>query len=112
RGYTKVAILDELRTTKMKLGPAALPKREGYEFYLISAATAQTTADSSGKLVHFLTVDSPNINGETATVRLGTDVAFPQQPNLGKMCCCSARGEFRRVSARWTFLKWTEFICS
>ena len=43
---------------------------------------------------------------------MGVDVTFPKDPKIVKMCCCTGRGEFRRVNGRWTFVKWAETICS
>jgi hypothetical protein len=109
---TRIAIREELRRAKLRLGREALPQREGYEFYLISEAQTQTEADRTSRAVHYITVDQPSITGETATLSVGVDVTFPRVPRVTKLCCCTGHGQFQRIDGRWTFLKWSGMTCS
>jgi hypothetical protein len=109
---TRIAVREELPGAGVKLGPGALPQRDGYEFYLISTVAAQVEADKTGKPVHFIAVDRPVFVEDTGTVSLGVDVVFPREPDVIKMCCCSGHGLFRRANGRWTFVKWADISCS
>jgi hypothetical protein len=109
---TRIGIREEMPKAGMKLGREALPQREGYEFFLISLAEAQAEADQSGKPVHVITVDRPSLAEDTATLWLGVDVAFPREPKVIKLCCCTGQGQFRRVEGRWRFVKWASMVCS
>src|SRR5262245_35173680 len=108
----RIAIREEMPFAGKKLTKSALPQREGYEFFLISQADSQAQADASNRHVYFITVDRPAITGDTASISLGVDVTFPSKPAMAKLCCCTGRGEFRRVDGRWTFVKWSEMICA
>lgn len=112
RASVNIAILDELPRARLKLSPAALPRAvSGHVFSLVTTASAQATADRTGKEFSFLFVDVPSIAGETATILMGRDVTLPREPNATKLCCCSATGEFRRGAGRWTFVRWQERHC-
>jgi hypothetical protein len=108
----RIAIRQEMPAAKLKMGRSALPQREGHEFYFISEAAAQSEADFTKQPVHFITVDGPSIAGDTALISLGVDVIFPRTPKVGKLCCCTGRGQFRRAEGRWTFVKWVDMVCS
>lgn len=108
----RIAIRDEIPSAALRLSLGALPKREGYEFYLISPSAAQSEANRTRMPVHFIAVDRPEISGDTATLWLGVDVVFPADPTLVKMCCCRGKAELHRAGNRWTFVKWVEYLCS
>jgi hypothetical protein len=112
RNATRVAIREEMPHSALKLGRGALPQLPGFEFYLISEATAQGEADKTGQPVHFITVDLPSIVGDTATISIGLDLVPPREPEVIKLCCCTGSAEFRRLDGRWKFVKWTSTICS
>jgi hypothetical protein len=109
---TRIAILDEMPEAGLKLGRGALPQRDGYAFFLISGAAAQAEADRVGRPIYFIAVDRPSISDDTATISLGVDVVSPREPKSIKMCCCDGVAQFRRAAGRWTFVKWTQMICS
>jgi hypothetical protein len=108
---TRIAIREQTRSGQ-KLTAKALPQREGYEFYLISQAVAQAEADKTSKPVHFITVDSAGIAGDTAWINLGVDVVLPRVPKVIKECCCSGLGQFRQDGERWVFVRWVNLICA
>ena len=112
QGSRRIAIREEMPQAKGSVARAALPRIDGYEFYLIATDAAQAEADRTGRNVYFITVDRPSIAGESATVSLGVDLVFPKDPKVVKLCCCSGDGEFRRVQGRWIFVRWTDRICS
>jgi hypothetical protein len=109
---TRIAVREEMPAARMKLGRDALPERAGYEFYLIALAATQQQADTMQRPVPFIAVDGPSITGDTAAISMGVDVTFPTDPKIAKLCCCTGRGEFKRVNGRWTFVKWADMICS
>jgi hypothetical protein len=96
----------------LKLSNAALPHREGYEFYLLSMTAAQAEAEKTRKAVSFITVDQPSITSDTAEVTLGVDLVAPSEPGMVKMCCCSGTARFQRTADRWTFVTWGARVCS
>jgi len=103
---TRIAVREELRVARLRLSQSALPTREGYEFHLISVPDAQSEAERTQTSIYFITVDRPTITGDTATIWLGVDFVFPQNPNIVKVCCCVGEAHFRRVENRWKFVKW------
>jgi hypothetical protein len=109
---TRIAIREEMPAAGVKLGGGALPQLEGYEFYLISGASAQSEAERTQRAITFITVDGPSITDDTATVSLGVDVTAPLRPNEVKLCCCSGEAQFRRAEGRWTFVNWVGTTCS
>ena len=112
RAAKRVAIREELPAVKLKLTREALPERAGYEFYLMSEASAQRKADESRQPVPFIAVDEPLVTDMTGTVALGVDITLPRDSGLEKMCCCRARAHFERHENKWTFVKWSSLICS
>lgn len=111
-GSRRIAVRDEMPEASLTFSAAALPRRDGYAFYLISTATAQTDADQNGQEMPFITIDRPSIGQDTAMIWLGVDVAAPRNPNLVRLCCCSGEAQFRRVEHRWRFVKWDVVMCS
>jgi hypothetical protein len=109
---TRIAVREELPLAGLTLGPAALPKIDGYEFHLVSASGAQADADRTRRDVPFITVDRAAISGDAATIWIGADVAAPADPAVVKMCCCEGQAEFERRGGRWMFVKWTITKCS
>jgi hypothetical protein len=107
----RIAVGEEMPEAGLKLGPGALPQREGHEFHFISQTAAQRQADRDLRAVHFIAVDVPAITGEVATLRLGVDVALPSRVAQMKMCCCWAQGRFRLADGRWTFVQWLNIYC-
>jgi hypothetical protein len=108
----RVAVRSDMRSPAVVLGPAALPAREGYEFFLVSEAEAQKEADRTGAFVHFIDVNGARIAGDTATIWLGVDFVFPRDKKLIKMCCCRGQAIFHREAGRWTFVKYADYpIC-
>ena len=94
------------------LTAAAVPQREGYDFYLVSPAAARAEADKSGKPFFFVIARNPTIDGDSASVSIGADLALPSASLQLKLCCCVFRGEFRRMEGRWTFSRWAERACA
>ena len=111
RDLNRIGIREELPKAGLKLTPEAVPKLQGVEFYLTSFLDTQRAADATNRPVTFIAADQPTITGDKATLRLGLDVSFPTNPEVVKLCCCSALGEFRRDQGRWVFVKWGEMIC-
>jgi hypothetical protein len=109
---TSILIREELPSAGLKLSRSALPKRDGYDFRLISVPAARSEAERTHAPVYFITIDSPAITGGMATIWLGVDVEFPRDPNRVQLCCCEGEGHFRRVDDRWTFVKWATMKCS
>jgi hypothetical protein len=95
---TRVAIREEMPAAHMKLTSDALPHRDGVVFYLLSTAAAQAQADRTRIDVFFLIVDSPHIDGGTASLQIGSDIVIHHDPSrqIIKMCCCEDRAKFRR----------------
>jgi hypothetical protein len=108
----RVAIREEMPSAAMRLGPAALPRRDGYEFYLISRAAAQAESDRSNQRLYFVVVDSPQIEGDVATISLGVDRVAPFEPMVVSVCCCTGQGRFQRTNGRWKFVTWAGMVCS
>jgi hypothetical protein len=107
-----IAIRRELPKAGLTLGPGALPKRDGYEFELISAAEARSEATRTKRTISFVAIDEPVITGETATIWLGADLAWPDDPNVVKLCCCEGKARFSRARDRWAFVRWDTMECS
>jgi hypothetical protein len=112
RNATKTAIREEMPRSGLKLSRGAVPQLQGFEFYLISEATAQGEADKTRRPVYFITVDVPSIAGETATISIGVDLVLPRDSADVKLCCCTGSAEFRRLENRWKFVKWASTVCS
>ena len=91
---------------RFRLGQDALPALDGYELQLISTEEAQSEAERTQALVHFIAIDHLQIAGDTASLVIGVDFTMPADPNKGKMCCCSRSLEYRRVEDRWVFVRW------
>ena len=108
----RVGVRVEMPLAGLRLGPEALPTHAGYEFYLVSAATAQVEADKTGERVHLIFVDRPSISGDSARVSLGVDIVWPREPQQIKLCCCIGEAEFRRTNGRWIFVQWANMVCS
>ena len=71
---TRTAVREELPVARLRLSQSALPKREGYEFHLISVPEAESEAEPTQTAIYFITVDRPTTTGDTATIWLGLDV--------------------------------------
>lgn len=108
----RIGIRSSMPEAAMLLTDASLPDVDGYAFFLLSPSEAQTTADRRSETVAFITVDRPVLEGDTATVWLGVDVAAPTHPNTIRLCCCSGKAEYRRIRDGWSFVKWSTMICS
>ena len=112
RDTASVAIRDDMRASSLALGRGSLPRVDGYEFRLVSEAAAQAESDTTRQNVHYITVDRPSIDGDTATLSLGVALLVPRDSNIAKLCCCTALGQFRRMRDRWTFVKWLRLVCA
>jgi hypothetical protein len=108
----RIAIRSTMPEAAMTLTDAALPAVNGYQFFLLSPADAQTAADRRHESVSFITVDRPRIEGDRASIWLGVDVAEPADSNMIWLCCCRGEAEFRRTSRGWSFVKWGTTRCS
>jgi hypothetical protein len=100
-----IAIRMDLPQAGMRLSSGALPRHARYEFRLVSLAEAQAEADRTQQPFFFVEVDRPVIDGETATMWVGTDLTLPSKSDWVKTCCCDGVGHFRRVDGRWIFVK-------
>jgi hypothetical protein len=107
-----IAIRRELPKAGLTLGPGALPKHDGYDFQLISAAEARSGATRTKRTISFVAIDEPVITGDTATIWLGADLASPDDPTLVRMCCCQGKARFSRAQDRWAFVRWDIVECS
>jgi len=109
---TRIAVRSDLPRSAMRLGSEALPERPGLNFYLLSPAAAQLEANRSKQSVYLITVDSPKLVQDSATLSVGIDLVVPSDPKVAVMCCCTGHGEFRRVDGRWRFTQWLSMICA
>ena len=107
-----VLLSSELRRARLQLTARALPRIEGTRFALIGVADAQALADRSHHDVVSLTVDDPAIEGDRASLWIGTDLTIPSQKGVVRMCCCEGRGDFKKMDGRWIFVKWALTRCS
>jgi hypothetical protein len=109
---TRIGVRDTMPGAGLTLSHAALPHRDGYEFYLLSMTTAQAEAEKTQKPVSFITVDQPSITGNIAEITLGVDMVTPPQAGMVKLCCCSGTARFQRTGNQWTFIEWGARVCS
>ena len=112
----RIAIRMELPRSGFALGADVLPRREGYEFRLISAAGALAEAERTKTRVYLLTVDRIEMMSDSTWMWIGTDVMEPPNssgldPNVFKRCCCEAPVQYRRDGDRWVFVKWDVGVC-
>ena len=110
-GAKHLAIRSDLSLSRLTLGEGALPRREGYEFRLLSEAEAIAEAERVRALVYFIAVDRFEWSGDTATMSLGVDFVAPADPVIVKMCCCERRAQYRRIQNRWVFVQWRPGSC-
>jgi hypothetical protein len=104
-------VLTELKVANLPLNKRAMPSMRGCRFESISSEDADAVAARTRRDVVYIGVDTPHIDGDSATISLGVDFA-PADKSAVKMCCCTSRAEFRRRTGRWTFVKWTGTTCS
>ena len=107
----RVGVRSVMPQAHLALNETALPQVT-YELFLQSPAEAQAEADRRNTPVAFLIVDSPAINGDTATLTLGVDMATPRSSHLVKLCCCAGTAEYQRSGSTWVFVKWSSIVCS
>jgi hypothetical protein len=109
----RVALRAEMPVTGLRLTEVALPRHERVDFYLLSTAVAQAQADRAGQDVFFVIVDLPEIHGETASLKMGSDVVIHRDPSrqMIKMCCCDGIAVFDKVDGKWVFARWERMIC-
>jgi protein-S-isoprenylcysteine O-methyltransferase Ste14 len=112
RALARIGVRADMPRAGLTLSERALPRRDGYEFYLITQEAAQEEADRLKAQILYLTVDRPVITGSTATCVIGVDVVFPREPKAAKLCCCTGLGEFQRSDGKWRFVKWGSRICA
>jgi hypothetical protein len=112
RAPHRIGIRREMGRAHLLLSDSALPSIDGYEFFLQPEADAQAIADARNSGVLQIVVDEPRINGDAATISIGTDQVLPRDPNLVKLCCCTATLQFHRVKDRWTFVRSIAVVCS
>jgi hypothetical protein len=102
-----------LRARAAAMTGVAVPKLPNTTFELLSFREAETIAKHTGREVAFIRVDAPRIEGASAAIVLGVDIASPPDTDMVKMCCCTGRAELRRAAGdRWVFVKWSQTTCS
>lgn len=111
-GVVDIPIQREVLGVKGLLGPEAVPRADRLRFYLLSTEEAQEVADRSGRVLRFVTVEYPRIEGSEAQVTLGTDIAVPASWNTGKLCCCKWRAILRLEAGRWHIVETQLRSCS
>jgi len=109
---THVFVRREMFGDGLLLGPDALPAMPGVKFELVALKEAEARAAHSGRNVVFISVDRPQVSGDTASIWLGVDIAVPPRSGVIKMCCCTSLAEFRRADDRWAFVKYSRTTCS
>jgi hypothetical protein len=111
----RIALRAEMPLAGLRLTEDALPRHERLDFYLLSTPIAQAQADQSGQDVFFVIVDSPTITGETASLKIGSDIVLHRDPShqTVKLCCCDGVAVFKKVDGKWAFSRWANGItCS
>jgi hypothetical protein len=111
RHSPSLLIRREMSRTLM-LDSNAVPQVSGFSFQLRTSAELQVEADQTHTSIMFIIANSAGVTGNTAFVDLGTDIVFPSDPKVIKMCCCVGNGRFNRVESRWVFERWSNIVCS
>lgn len=107
-----VFVLKQMPGDRFAVTPDALPKLPNTTLEPITVQDAEAMAKRTGRDVVYLVVGDPRVDGDTASLVLGVDLALPPDAGLVKMCCCTGRASFRRISNRWVFEKWVSQTCS
>ena len=111
RNARRIAVQAEMRRARLALGQDALPRREGFEYYLMSEEEIQAQAERTGASVYFVVVDTPVITGNRALLTAGVNVREPRGTRLA-LCCCIGFGQFERRDGRWRLLGFPRLVCA
>jgi hypothetical protein len=106
---THIVVLQDVLGDYRLLPTAALPRRWGYTYELLSNVAAQQRVNRAAESMRALTVDrvSTDLNAGTAEIKLKMEQLVPSGSNLIVLCCCSETASFRRLDDRWVFVGFT-----
>jgi hypothetical protein len=80
---------------------------------VLDEAALQKLADQSKKVVAYVVLSDLSIEGGSATVTVGADIAVPASEHAVKLCCCSAEERYqRRPDGHWRFVERQREVCS
>jgi hypothetical protein len=108
---TPVLLRSEVRAPACALSDSGLFGGIRGGFLLRSSEQLQADADALKASRAFVVVQSVNISGNEATVRLGVDLLPPRSGTSIKLCCCESEAVMSRVGDRWQFSRWGAGIC-
>jgi len=111
RGQMPVLVLREMSQARVRLRPEAMPAIPHVTFTLLTKQEARTRAEARGENVYYITIDGPQISGDSATLWLGVDLQMPTDTSA-PLCCCVARGEFSKHDGQWRFVRWSMSRCA
>jgi hypothetical protein len=107
-----IIVRQEIGRQKLEVDPRSLPKVRGVSFVLMPKDQIQDRANREHDTFTYVVLSSLDIDGPTAKVAVGTDMAIPENSGIGKLCCCIGTAEFKLIRQAWVFIKWTGIICS
>jgi len=81
---------------------------------ILPLSEIQAQADAGNQDLPILIIDLLQIDGDSASVWIGTDIVIHHQSErkIGKLCCGNGRAQFRRPGMRWLFVKWMAVVVS
>jgi hypothetical protein len=114
RNVHQLIVREEMPRAKQRLSKSALPERTSFAVSLRSLSEIQAEADTSNQDLPTLVIDLPQIDGDSASVWIGTDIVIHHQSErkISKQCCARGQAHFRREGATWVFVKWTGLVIS
>ncbi|HET9371074.1 MAG TPA: glycoside hydrolase family 3 N-terminal domain-containing protein [Vicinamibacterales bacterium] len=106
---TGIPVEPSIPRSRVRIGPAALPRRDGFQFLLTTLEAAQLEADIARTPLYMLAIDAVTLSDGTASIWIGSNIvvssgSFPA-------CCCRREAHFRRDQGRWVFVRWGETLC-
>ncbi|HEY4178287.1 MAG TPA: carboxypeptidase-like regulatory domain-containing protein [Kofleriaceae bacterium] len=106
-GKGDITVIAEIGHNR-RLSTNALPP--GFAFGDEKAIQAQ--ANLSRNQIGYIHMHDIWSDGTCATVMVGGDIAVPEDPNLVKMCCCTASSIYEKRGGTWVFVQNAWTMCS
>jgi hypothetical protein len=113
QGASPVLIREDIED--FKITPKELPPT--WQWRIRTRKDIDALADSLNRPLYFVTIDRVSVNGDNATIEIGTGIAVPKPKEPDQvalvLCCCIATDHYARTKeGQWRFTNRVETWCA
>lgn len=110
--YGFAFILKDIEENRCNISNAGFSELAKEEYRLVNKRQLNKEASKRDGSLTYLSIDSVEIDGDVARIRIGAKINIWPKKKVALMCCCGGKMILDQSSEGWVFRAWDYLICA